>query len=272
MKAPVLYDLTTTHKRFKPKQYYLAHSYFSFYMDLDALEAFSESSPLLGYNRFNLYGLYDDDHFPGYTGTIKDRVKTFIKESQFELPEDAKIYLLSNLRFLGYGFNPVSFYYCLTASGEPLCAVAEVENTFYEVKPYFIPLAHNDKNTETKTLFEVEVQKQFYVSPFSELHQFFHFKLFLPDVTLSGIVNTMDSEGCVLASALTGKALPLTTGNLLKLTLRYPFVPLWVITKIHWHALKLWLKQVPVFAKESNRQMQTQVLRAHKSITEQQDI
>ena len=41
-------------------------------------------------------------------------------------------------RVFGYLFNPVSFYFCYDRHGAPVAALAEVTNTFKEMKPYFL--------------------------------------------------------------------------------------------------------------------------------------
>jgi len=43
--------------------------------------------------------------------------------------EECKVFLLTNLAYFGYVFNPVSFYYIVGRGGELVCVVAEVSNT-----------------------------------------------------------------------------------------------------------------------------------------------
>ena len=136
-----LFCLRTFHKRFKPKQYQLSHDYFSFWVDLDHVDDLVAKHRLISRNQFNLYSFYDEDHFPGFEGNIKQRVVHYLNQ---QWPEaivggtELRVLALTNFRVLGYVFNPVTFYVCLLGN-EPLCAIAEVENTFYEVKPYLIP-------------------------------------------------------------------------------------------------------------------------------------
>ena len=46
-----------------------------------------------------------------------------------DLP-DGRIFLLTHLRYLGYGFNPVSFFYCFDRAERLQVVLAEVSNTF----------------------------------------------------------------------------------------------------------------------------------------------
>jgi len=59
----------------------------------------------------------------------------------------------------------------------------------------------------------------------------------------------------------------LTTRRLSWFTLKYPFLTLKVIGLIHWHALRLWLKKIPVHRKAADRELQRDVLRPHSSIS-----
>ena len=72
-----------------------------------------------------------------------------------------------------------------------------------------------------------------------------------------------------LTSMLTGSRQPLTDGRLAWFSLKYPFITLKVISLIHWHALKLYLKKVPWFAKAARPDAQRDLYRPHVSIAHQ---
>ena len=59
----------------------------------------------------------------------------FARDGGIELPDDARVLMLAQLRVLGYVFNPVSFYWCYRPDGELACMVAELNNTFGERLP-----------------------------------------------------------------------------------------------------------------------------------------
>ena len=54
-----------------------------------------------------------------------------------------------------------------------------------------------------------------------------------------------DAEGEVLLTSISGKPRDWSAAALLGAFLRMPFLTLGVIARIHWQALKLWLKGVP---------------------------
>lgn len=237
------YKASVFHQRLSPKRHQFTYSDFYFFLDLDHTDTLdSVLSPFCGVYRYR-----DSDFLPGSEpGDLKARVGAFLQTCGVNTPVD-KVYLLTHLRTLGYLFNPVSFYFCLDAEGNPLGAIAEVTNTFYERKAFYVPVvfAENDQST-----FSCRVPKQFYVSPFSPLDLYFDFKLSLPEETLHLVVNSvMETGEPIVVTSLTGNRKPWSSGQLFWLTLQCPWVTLKIILLIHWQAFQLWLARVPFWKK-----------------------
>lgn len=232
-----------------------------FRLDLEEISKLSLSMKYFsGPGKSALYRFLETDHLPGPEGSLKDRVKFFVSELALKQKLDSElaskiagIQLLSNVRFLDYVFNPISIFFCFDENEEPLCALIEVGNTFYEKKPYLVPLTENGH-------YESKQKKHFYVSPFSELDQYFHFQIRTNGDKLHVCIRTEDDDGIVLSATLAGEPMPLSDTNLIKLTMRYPLVTLHTIALIHWHAFLLWMKKIPYFRKEDSPQLQTGVL------------
>lgn len=247
-----LYDCTVVHKREYLKYHLLKYKIFMFFVDLDELQNLNKISKLLSYNKFNLYSLYDKDHFYFYKNndSIKNNMLRYLKEHNLELPD--KIFLLTNFRFLGYTFNPVSFYYCFK-DGELIYILSEVNNTFSEQKPILIDIKNH---TEKKQLlYYHKNKKNFYVSPFVKYDTDLLFRFNIPDEKLimqvdSGYFNEDRLEYHVKAS-LAGKKEMLNTKNLILHTIKIPFVTFKIILGIHYHALLLWLKKIPFYKKKN---------------------
>ena len=72
----------------------------------------------------------DRDHFDGDGTPLKEAVIDFAGDPSIE-----RVLVLTQLRVLGYVFNPVSFYWCYRADGSLACMVAELNNTFGERLP-----------------------------------------------------------------------------------------------------------------------------------------
>jgi hypothetical protein len=255
------------HQRLSPKRYALRHSLFMFYLDLDEVAPLARTLRLFSRNRWNLYSFHDADHLPGggdAGAPLRRRLARYLAAQGIALASAARIRLLTLPRIAGYVFNPISVYFCFAdAEGEPLCAIAEVGNTFGEHKLYLLPRAA----PADSSLFTLRVPKHYYVSPFSSLTLEFDFNLRVPGEALHLRIDDFDGEHRVLRSGLRGRRRPLSDARLAWYGIKYPLLTLKVIGLIHWHALKLWLRGVPWHRKADSPDLQQEVLRPHSTLT-----
>ena len=274
-----LYECEVMHARFSPRRHRFAYRIFLFALDLDELPELPRRIGLFGHNRRQLYGLHERDflpvdeprhpHGPGAreatptpAGGLKRRVAAYLRGHGIDLA-DGSVLLVTLPRIAGYLFNPVSFYFCRDRAGRPLCAIAEVTNTFREMKPFLVPA---DPADAARGVFRLRVPKQFYVSPYSDVDVAFDFHLHLPGDQLAVRIDDYVGEERTLTSTLAGPRRELTTGRLAWFTLKYPLLTLRVISLIHWHALLLWAKRVPWFAKAARAADQRDLYRPHSSL------
>jgi hypothetical protein len=256
-----LYQCQVMHQRLAPKRYALRHALFMFYLDLDELDLLSRRLRLFSRRSWNLYSFRDDDHMPGCGdagSSLKHRLGQYLSGNGIPLSSGSRIRLLTLPRILGYVFNPISLYFCFEhGSDTPMCAVAEVGNTFGEHKLYLLPAP----DAADGGLFTLRIPKHYYVSPFSSLTLQFDFRLRVPAQGLDIRVDDYDGDRRVLRSGLHGQRCALSDSRLLWFALKYPFLTLKVIGLIHWHALRLWRRGLPWHRKSDNPQLQLQVLK-----------
>lgn len=245
-----IYHCRVMHQRHAPRAYGFTSSIFMFYLDLDELPQIVKQLRLVSHNRFNAYAFHDDDHLYSGHRDIRQNLEAYLLENGIDTPVK-RICLLTNLRTFGHVFNPVSFYFCFDAQEKPLAVVAEVHNTYGEQKPFL--LGRGEWNGQH---FSDRQEKDFYISPFSDLQTELGFKLRLPDERLALAISEYQNGELFFHSALTGTRKPLTDGQLLLDSLRFPWVTLKVITLIHWHALRLYLKKLPVTSKRATAHLQ----------------
>ena len=273
-----LYECQVMHHRFAPKVHRFAYRIFLFAIDLDELGDLAGGIPILSVNRRNLYSFREDDYLPtgepvhngsrgagaAPGGGLKERVLAFVRRRGVDIP-GGRVVLLTLPRVAGYLFNPVSFYYCFDSEGRPAAAIAEVTNTFREMKPYFLGPDALARSPGAPS-FQARIPKYFYVSPFSDVDVAFDFRLPTPNEGLAIRIDDFDKGERTLASALTGRRLPLTGARLAWYSLKYPLITVKVIALIHLHALLLRIKRVPWFAKASRAVDQRDLYRPHESI------
>ncbi len=255
-----IYECKVMHQRLEPQRHGFSYRVFYLWLDLDEIDAADRDCALFSRNRFNLFSFFDKDHAGGEGANVKEGVFMHLKKAGIDTSQIDRIQMLAFPRILGYVFNPVTFFFCFDPTGQPLCAAAQVTNTFLEQKFFVMPQA------DAEGKFHLVAPKHFYVSPFSELDLCFDFKLRLPETHLNITINDQKEGRVVLLTSLTGTRRPLTNGGLVVCALKYPLLTLRVIFLIHWHALRLWMKRVPWFRKAANPELQQQVLRPHQSI------
>jgi DUF1365 family protein len=256
-----LYECKISHCRLKPKRHAFDYRVFMFAVDLDELPALAGKVRGFSHNRFNLFSIDDRDHVAiGKPGGIRPNLIAWLAAEGVACPEDARIQLVTFPRVLGYGFNPVSFYYVSSKSGDPLMAVAEVVNTFREMKLYVM------QTVDADGLWHRRVAKDFYVSPFSDPGMQFDFKLGPPAEKWRVNIDTYDADERVLLSSIRGEQRQLSSARLVWYAFKYPLLSLRIIGLIHWHALLLWVRRVPFLRKSERLEAQQDVMRPHSSL------
>jgi hypothetical protein len=208
------------------------------------LDAFPNTS-FLSKNRFNLFSLDARDHIhTDPKKSTRENLTDWLAGQGVIVPAEARIQLLTFPRVLGYAFNPVSFYCISSKNGEPITAVAEVTNTYREMKLYPIPRVGEGR-------WECVIAKNFYVSPFSDPNDTFHFRIAQPGETWHVSINNLTAGKPTLLSSIAGERRDLTSARLAWFAVKYPLLSLSIIFRIHLHALFLFLKKIHHFPKST---------------------
>jgi len=114
--------------------------------------------------------------------------------------------------------------------------------------------------------FRARVPKHFYVSPYSDVDVAFDFALCPPTQNLAVRIDDYVGADRTLTSTLAGPRRQLSDARLIGWLAKYPLLTVRVIALIHWHALLLWLKRIPWFAKSARAADQRGLFRPHRSI------
>jgi DUF1365 family protein len=247
--AASLYTGTLRHRRFLPRKHEFTYTLFMAWLDIDRIPALMAASPWTSYNRFNWASFDDRDHFGDTRLSLRERVTQDARLHGVVLP-DGPIFLLTHLRYLGYCFNPISFYFCYDHSGALDTILAEVHSTFGESRNYWLS-PHNQQPAQNALHYRCA--KTMHVSPFMDMNLDYEFVLTEPAEKLVAHMNTIqrdasgDSPRSFFDATLALQRQPWTARNLGRILLLHPWMTAKVIGAIHWEALRLFLKRVPIF-------------------------
>ncbi|WLT30627.1 DUF1365 domain-containing protein [Geothrix sp. PMB-07] len=241
---PALYVGEVRHRRLKPKVHAFTYPLFMAFLDIDRIPELCKVSPFLSYGGWNWAAFHEEDQFGDPTLPLRERLRLDAETKGHALP-DGPIYLLTHLRYLGICFNPVSYFYCHDREGRLALIMAQVTNTpWRERHTYWMPVAEGHQR-EGGVSFEVP--KAFHVSPFMPMDCHYRWAFTPPGETLRVHIAEFNCRDLFFDASLHLQRQPWTAGILRKTLIRFPWMTLKVLAAIHWEALWLWIKRVPVF-------------------------
>jgi DUF1365 family protein len=234
------------HARLRPAVHRFSYRAYFLRLPLRTLAATPWKSRMLGFNRAAPMAVFDRDHGDGRP--LLQWIDALLADDGVA-DADGEIWLHTFPRVLGYVFNPVSFWFAHRRDGALRAIVCEVNNTFGERHCYL--LSHDD-GRPLAWGEEVSARKVFHVSPFCAIDGRYRFRFMLASDPVPRFVSRIDhdaSDGPLLQTSLSGALEPLTDRALLRALLGYPAFTFGVIARIHWQALRLFVKRVPFFSK-----------------------
>lgn len=235
-----------THARKAIKPYRFDNRIAWWFINLDEINKLNKFWGF-AHNRFSLFNFRDFDHIDMGELSTKENILKWAR-TQGVNEDIIQVGLLTNLRTLGYVFNPVSFYYL--QGKQQRWIISEIGNTFWEQKPTLLGPFKTDE-------FTCEIPKLFYISPFLSLENTLRLKLNWPADELKILINDISPQGELeLTATFRGKRHEISQSLILKLAVQFPLQCLQIITLIHWHAFKLWLKGIPYFKKSDRLDLQ----------------
>jgi DUF1365 family protein len=243
-----LYHGWLDHRRLAPRRHAFRYRLFMVYLDLAELDQVFRGRWLWSTRRAALARFDRRDHLGDPAQPLDEAVRALVAERTGRRPV-GPIRLLTHLRYFGYVFNPVSFYYCFDAVGRAVEAVvAEVNNTPWGERHCYV-LRQERTGSERLQTHSV---KAMHVSPFHSMALRYDWQLHTPGEALAVhmALRPAEADGAesapLFGATLALQRVPITGAALAATLLRFPWMTAKVIAAIHWEALRLWLKRVPV--------------------------
>ena len=251
-----IYTGWISHHRFTPKPHHFKYKVFMMYLDLDELPLLFNNMQFWSYDKRNIAYFNRADYFGDANKPLKHEISALVKTATGHAPRGA-IRLLTNMRYFGYCFNPVSFYYCFDEDNKSLQAiVSHITNTPWgETHAY---IHHIDKDHQGDATYHENVtnsgmihtfkhSKSFHVSPFMPMDIEYDWAFKLADTQILIHMKSYQQQAEIFNATLTLNKTALTKNALNWHLIKYPMMTLKVLAAIYWNALQLYVKRMPFY-------------------------
>ncbi|MDP9937987.1 DUF1365 domain-containing protein [Ectopseudomonas alcaliphila] len=238
-----LYSGWVQHCRFAPRAHAFRYRMGLLYLDLSEQTQLFALSKLAGSGRWAPFAFRETDYLPESTRqglalheAVRDRV-----EQALGMRPQGRICVLTQPRSWGLAFNPVSIFYCHDADQRLMAILCEVSNTPWRERYHYVLPAQGEGR------HQVSVDKAFHVSPFLPRELEYRMSFSAVGERLGVHMADWQGETKLFDASLSLHRQALDRTSLHRYLLSFPWMTGKTLAAIHWQALRLLFKRIPIF-------------------------
>lgn len=241
-----------SHRRFSPKKHSFNYSLYMLALDVAEIENAKSGFGIFGFSWYHPLRFVEKDYLRGEPFSLSTRITHKVALLNGHADID-KIIMLVQVRSFGVYFSPANFYFCYNQDGKCTQMLAEVSNTPWNERHYYLVdlLAEGEKSNK----------KEFQVSPFMDLDMSYFWRVKPPNDDNDNLVINIENKRINASNGKTEKLFDanlkmkkqaFTQKGLLKVWCQLPVMSLKIVSTIYWQALKLFIKRIPFIGYQKN--------------------
>jgi DUF1365 family protein len=227
------------------------YSLFMIYLDLSELDDVFSGRWLWSTDHFNVACFNRAYHLGDPSVPLEQAVRDLVRERLGRRPE-GPVRMLTQLRYFGYNFNPVSFYYCFDREGRGVeTIIVEIHNTPWgEIFCYVLGEEQNKGSGKEK---KFQISKQFHISPFMDMDINYQWEFIEPRDAVHVLMRSDENGEKIFDAELSMERREITGPVLSRMLIKYPFINIKIVGAIYWQALCLKVKGATFYTHPSKR-------------------
>ena len=241
-----LYVGQVKHRRTSPKIHQFNYKLYMTYLDLDELPTLFNRYWLWSAERFNLAWFKRSDHLGDPEGSLAESARDRVEHETGHRPT-GRVCLLTHLRYFGFGFNPVSFYYCYDGNDRLHSIIAEVHNTPWGERYEYVFPVNTSNPAPEKGIYSFSNEKSFHVSPYMPMDIHYRWHVSRPEQALAVCIENLRAGEKIFEATLDLQREAINGRSLRRVLTRFPLITAKVVAAIYYEALRLWIKKIPFY-------------------------